>query len=288
MATIASAPASRAPRTSTPRAKRRAATVPADRHWLYQEAVQSPEVHVAFFDRVYRRQNGRLPTLLKEDFCGTAFLSAHWVATRAKNVAVGVDLDTETLAWGRRHNLAPLSPEQRSRITLVRDDVRHVTRPKVDVIAALNFSYFEFKTREDLRAYFAVARRSLRPGGVLVLDMFGGWEAQMEITDKTRNRGFTYVWEQERYDPITHLTRFFIHFKLYGSGRLIRRAFEYNWRQWTIPEVREVLAEAGLGKVDVYWEGFDKKSGEGNGVFTLANRAENCPGWIAMLVASAR
>jgi len=286
MAPTANAPAAQASASPKRRGKRSPVVVPTDRHWLYQEAVQSPEVHVAFFDRVYRRRNGRLPRLLKEDFCGTALLCAQWVKTRRDNAAVGVDLDADTLAWGRRHNVAPLEPEARTRVQLVRDDVRRVTRPRVDVVAALNFSYFEFKTRDALREYFAVARRSLRPGGVLVLDMYGGWEAQMGTTDKTRNRGFTYIWEQASYDPITHLTRFFIHFKHYASGRTIKRAFEYNWRQWTIPEVRELLSEAGFTGVDVYWEGFEKDTGEGNGIFTLARRAENCPGWIALLVAS--
>lgn len=255
-----------------------------DRHWLYQESVQSPEEHIEFFDRVYRDRNGRLPRSLKEDFCGTAFLSAAWVATRPDNTAVGVDLDEETLEWGRANNLAPLSEDQRSRVTLVHDNVMSVTEPKVDVLAALNFSYFEFKTRDDLRAYFDVARHSLAPGGMLVLDMFGGWEAQMEVTDKTRNEGFTYVWEQTKFDAISHLTQFQIHFRFRGGGGL-EGAFEYNWRLWTMPEVRELLLEAGFASVDIYWEQIDEDTDEGNGEFEPVTEAENCPGWIALVVA---
>jgi hypothetical protein len=116
--------------------------------------------------------------------------------------------------------------------------------------------------------------------------MFGGWEAQMEVTDKTRNNGFTYIWEQTKYNPLTHLTQFHIHFKIHGAGQTIREAFEYNWRLWTIPEVRELLEEARFRAVDVYWEGIDPDTDEGNGEFTLVQETENCPGWIAMLVAS--
>jgi SAM-dependent methyltransferase len=266
------------------RKKKRLGPKSTDRHWLYQESVQSPGEHIRFFDRVYKRAHGRLPRILKEDFCGTAFLSADWVRERPDNIAIGVDLDESTLDWGKEKNIAPLEPEQRERVVLHLADVRDVKEPKVDIVAALNFSYFEFHTRDDLRFYFECARKSLATGGLLILDMFGGWEAQMEVTDKTRNAGFTYIWEQTTFDPISHLTQFQIHFKFHGGGG-IKKAFEYNWRLWTIPELRELLEEAGFGSVDIYWEGVDDETDEGSGEFELVTEAENQPGWIAMLVA---
>ena len=257
-----------------------------DRHWLYQDSVQSPEEHVILLDQFYEAAHGKPASSLKEDFCGTALLSAEWVRTRPDNTAVGVDLDKPTLDWGEENNLASLDPGERKRISIFHDDVCNIFEPKVDIVAALNFSYFEFKTRDALRNYFECARRSLKPDGQLILDMFGGWEAQMEEVDKTRNEGYTYVWEQTEYDPITHRTQFQIHFNFQGGGGL-KGAFEYNWRLWTIPEVRELLEEAGFGKVDVYWEGIDDDTDEGSGDFELVTEAENQPGWIAMLVASA-
>ena len=120
---------------------------------------------------------------------------------------------------------------------------------------------------------------------MLILDMFGGWEAQMEVTDKTRNTGFTYVWEQTKYDPVSNLTQFQIHFNFHGGGG-IKNAFVYDWRLWSVPEVREVLAEAGFGSVDVYWEGIDDDTGEGSGEYSLVTEAESTPGWVAFVVAS--
>jgi SAM-dependent methyltransferase len=278
----------RMPKHKKPKAKkkkRHKGPPSTDRHWLYQESVQSPEEHIEFFDRVYIEKHGRPARSLKEDFCGTAFLSAGWVKERPDNTAIGVDLDLATLDWGREHNVAPLSPDEQSRLTLLHDDVMNVAEPKTDVLAALNFSYFEFKTRDDLRSYFEAVRRSLEPGGIFVLDMFGGWEAQMEVTDKTRNEGFTYVWEQTAYDPVSHLTQFHIHFRFRGGGG-IEKAFEYNWRLWTLPEVRELLEEAGFASVDIYWEQIDEDTGEGSGEFEKVTEAENCPGWIALLVAN--
>jgi SAM-dependent methyltransferase len=265
--------------------KRRVGPKSTDRHRLYEESVQSPDEHVILFDRVYELAHGKPATVLKEDFCGTALLSAEWVRTRPDNVAIGVDLDEPTLEWAKANNLAELDNDQKQRITLHHADVREVSQPKADIVAALNFSYFEFKTRDELRGYFKSVRRSLKPGGLLILDMFGGWEAQMEETDKTRYSGFTYVWEQTKYDPLTHLTQFQIHFNFHGGGG-IQKAFEYDWRLWSIPEVRELLDEAGFKSVDIYWEGIDPDTDEGSGEFDMITEAENCPGWIAMLVAS--
>ena len=256
-----------------------------DKHWLYQESVQSPDIHFGFFDRVYRQRNGRPPASLKEDFCGTALLASEWVERRRTNTVIGVDLDAPTLAWGKKHNLSRLSDEQRSRVTLLRKNVLDVTRPKVDLVVALNFSYFIFLERDELRRYFEAARKSLAPGGLFIGDIFGGWESQKPMRERTRHRGFTYIWELEGSDPVENFARFQIHFEFRDGGG-IRRAFTYNWRQWTIAELREILVEAGFRHVDIYWELIDKKSGFGNSIFRRVEHSENAPGWIAFFVAS--
>lgn len=258
-----------------------------DPHWLYQESVQSPEVHFHFFDRLFRERNGRQPESLKEDFCGTALLAARWVQHRRRNTALGVDLDAPTLRWGRAQNRVILSDEERSRIELRRDNVLHVTKPAVDLVVTLNFSFFTFHTRETLREYFRAARRSLGPGGVFIGDMFGGYTAQKPSVERTRHRGFTYLWELERFDPIANFGLFHIHFEFHNGGG-IRCAFTYAWRLWTIPEVRELLHEAGFGHVDIYWEGFDPRTGFGNGVFRRVTSTQNSPGWIGFFAASVK
>ena len=40
-------------------------------------------------------------------------------------------------------------------------------------------------------------------------------------------RGFKYVWEQKRFDPITHDCEFFIHFR-FPDGSALERAFHYQ------------------------------------------------------------
>ena len=263
--------------------KRRVGPKTTDRHALYQMSVQSPEESIKFFDRVYRKYNGKLPKVMKEDFCGTAYLCATWVKKRPDNVAIGVDLDRETLEWGKRTNIKPLGNDAK-RVTLFREDVRSVTKPKADVITAFNFSYFIFKQPSELKKYFAAVRKSLAPGGIFVMDIFGGWEAQMEVTDKTRYSGYTYVWQQERFDPISNNALFHIHFRFHGGGG-IEKAFTYDWRLYSIPEIREALAEVGFKESEIYWEGVDSGTNEGNGIFRSVRKAENCPGWNAYIVA---
>ncbi|MFN8547562.1 MAG: class I SAM-dependent methyltransferase [Candidatus Eisenbacteria bacterium] len=189
-----------------------------DRHRLYQLSVQCPEADVRFFTRIYRSLRNRDPLKLKEDFCGTAHLSCEWVRSRPDRVAIGVDLDQPTLDWGRKYNFPRIGAKAK-RITLLREDVRHVRSPKVDLVAAMNFSYFVFKTREELRGYFQSVRDSLDAGGICVVDIFGGWEAQQLTTETKKLDGFRYQWQQVRFDPITHDTLFYIHFRFPTAPR---------------------------------------------------------------------
>ena len=61
-------------------------------------------------------------------------------------------------------------------------------------------------------------------------------------------------------------------------------AFQYDWRLWTIPEVREVLLEAGFDRADAYWEDSDARSGEGNGVYRRREHGSSDPAWNAYII----
>lgn len=253
----------------------------ADRYVLYQEAVQDPEGDVPRLLRMYDRHFARAPMRLREDFCGSALLACAWVRHRRHHEATGIDLDPEPLAWGREHNLVRLDPEQQRRVRLVQDDVLQARVGPADVIAAFNFSYSVFKQRSQLLRYFRRARAGLAPEGIFVLDVYGGPEAQERRAETREYDGFDYVWDQDLFDPISHHTRCLIHFEFRDGSRL-RRAFEYDWRLWMLPELRDVLQEAGFDAVEVYWEGTER--GEPNGVFRVRKHAEDDPAWVAYVV----
>lgn len=256
----------------------------ADRYDLYQRAVQEPEADVSFLRRVFKKRFGRPPRRMREDFCGTALLAATWVSRHAENEAWGVDLDPEPLAWGLEHNLKPLSESRRARVHLVEGDVLTARTPPADVTVAFNFSYFLFKTRRELLTYFRKARSTLAKEGILFLDAYGGADAQQRQLETREHDGFDYQWDQDRFDPITHDVVNHIHFVLPGR-RKMKRAFTYEWRLWSLPEICELLEEAGFSDVGVYWEGTDSKSDEGNGIFTRREHAPDDPAWIAYVVA---
>lgn len=256
----------------------------ADRHALYEKAVQCVEAEIDMVDETFLELRGRRARTLREDFCGTAQTSCEWARRRKRNLAIGIDLDPEVLAWGRRRNVAKLTPETRKRVALRQENVLDYADDPVDIVIAMNFSYQLFKTRSQLREYFTSARRGLKEDGIFFLDAYGGYEACKEVKERTKYEGFTYIWDQAKYNPIDGHMLCHIHFS-FPDGSKLKRAFTYHWRLWTLPELREILREAGFSKSTVYWEGTDEETGEGNGEYTASELGDADPSWICYLSA---
>jgi ubiquinone/menaquinone biosynthesis C-methylase UbiE len=246
----------------------------ADIHELYEISVQNVEHEVEFLQTTFEQIRGRKAHLLREDFCGTASVCCEWVKQGEEYQAIGVDIDPSVLEWGRKNRLAKLPTVDQARVSLIEADVLTAQTPSPDILAAFNFSYFTFKTRDELGAYFKKS---------FFVDLFGGPEAQEETKEKTKHKRFTYIWHQAEFHPVTNFIRCHIHFR-FKDGSKIKKAFTYEWRLWSAPEIREVLAEAGFKKSTLYWEGEDE-DGEGNGEFTPDEKGEADLAWIAYIVA---
>jgi hypothetical protein len=93
--------------------------------------------------------------------------------------------------------------------------------------------------------------------------------------------GFTYVWDQDQFDPITHACTNHIHFE-FKDGTKLKKAFTYEWRFWSIVEISELLTEAGFSEVRVYWDRAEDGEDED---YRRTTKAENQPGWLAYIVA---
>ncbi len=256
----------------------------ADRHVLYQESVQDVEAEIDFVQETFQALRGRDAELLREDFCGTANTACEWIRRGRAHRAIGVDLDADVLQWGIDNNLARLSAEQRGRIELLQQDVLTVKTDAPDMILAMNFSYYLFLGRDELRSYFRNARLSLKDDGILFLDAFGGYEAPMELEEPRECEGFDYIWDQASFNPINNQMTCHIHFE-FEDGSRMDKAFSYHWRLWSLPEIREVLYEAGFRQVDIYWEGTDEETEEGNGIYEPSEVGDADPGWICYIVA---
>lgn len=256
---------------------------PFDRYALYRRAVQAPDADCQFISDAYRDCRGKRPHDLREDFCGTFALCCEWIKRSRDNRAYGVDLDPEPLSYGREHYLSELRAEQARRVKVYEGSVLTEKTPLVDVVIAMNFSYFLFKSRMMLKRYFKRAYQGLRHDGVFIVDCFGGSDTQGACEEKTKFKLFTYFWDQVGFDPVTNEALFHIHFQRKGEKRR-ERVFTYDWRMWTIPEIREAMLEAGFRQTHVYWEG-TTRSGDGDGDFKRVEKGEDCEGWIAYVVA---
>jgi SAM-dependent methyltransferase len=254
----------------------------ADKHALYQLAVQDPSAEIRFINRVFKKRHARLPLTLREDFCGTAHLCSSWVSSHDGRTAVGIDLDGEVLDWGKKHNLLPLGASA-TRVRLLRCDVRSRIAGPFDVAVAFNSSYWVFKTRAHMLAYFSSVYRSLRRGGLFYLDCHGGLTGQEPLIERRRVPGFTFIWQQGHLNPIDHAVTNHIHFS-FPDKSILKRAFSYQWRFWSLPEIRDLLDEAGFRQSTVYWEG-PGRDGRGDGRFKPAKVVANETAWIAYVVA---
>ena len=255
----------------------------ADINDLYERSVQCPESEVDLIFQAWNELRGRKPSVIREDFCGTSAVAREWVCRNDTNTVLGVDLDEGVLKWAQNKINTDLSQEQIERITLVKQNVMSVDSDPVDCILAMNFSYYGFKQRDDLKKYFTAVHGGLVDDGVFLLDAYGGSDSFLEMDEERDMDGFTYVWDQHHVNPITGYIINYIHFE-FPNGSKIKKAFTYEWRFWTLPEIQDVLHEAGFSKVVVYWEGTNK-DGEGTGVWAIDSEGEACAGWVAYIAA---
>lgn len=258
----------------------------ADRHRLYELSVQYAASEIEFVSDTFKALRGRRARLLREDFCGTANVSCEWIRQHKENRVIGVDIDPNVLQWGEEQNLSKLTPAQRKRVELRCDNVLSSSTDSPEIVLAMNFSYWLFKERRLLKRYFRRVWESLAEDGVMFLDAYGGYDSFREIVEEREieeEGGFTYIWEQEKYEPISGTLICHIHFD-FPDGSRLERAFSYDWRLWTLPEIRELLSEAGFSRITVYWQGWDE-DGEADGDFKPVTEGEADAGWICYLSA---
>jgi SAM-dependent methyltransferase len=258
---------------------------PFDKYLYYFLSVQSPESDVSFMHDTYRKLRGKKPKTLREDFCAAFANCCEWVKQGSSYSSYGIDIDEEPIAYGYKHYLPEITKSQQKRVHILQKNVLDSKLPSADIACALNFSYFCFKERSVLLKYFRNTFKTLKKDGIFVIDCFGGTNCQEQNVEETvhEEHGFSYFWDQGFFDPVTNHCEFAIHFKR-KREKMRRNVFTYDWRMWTIPELKDLLQEAGFKTSTVYWEG-TTRNGEGNGVFKATEVGEECESWISYIVA---
>lgn len=219
-----------------------------DRYDLYELCVQAPDRDAALIDAIH----GNAPAVLGEDFCGTAAVSRHWVTLphprQLDRTAIAVDSDPEPLARAEAEGVA-----------IRRADVMEVDEA-ADAIFVGNFSIGEIHDRSGLVAYLKHARERLTPGGIFLCDIYGGADAYAcgTLEDEMQAQSgeqVRYLWEQRSANPLTAMVIDALHFEVTpkdGEPYELADAFVYDWRLWTVAELREALLEAGFDEVEIY------------------------------------
>ncbi|MGP1347262.1 MAG: class I SAM-dependent methyltransferase [Phycisphaerales bacterium] len=234
----------------------------ANRYDLYEWCVQSPEMEARFLRAVH----GGGARVLGEDFAGACGVARAWIGLDGDYEAVGVDRDPEPLEHAARRQSerdhrsdGPAS--RRAGIDRLHLRVRDVLEAgdRCDVLCALNFGVSELHRRDRLMSYLRAALFRLESGGILVVDTYGGpdamaagvYEKMVRLGEEWGGGAVGYEWEQVSADPATARVRNAIHFVL-PDGRRMDDAFEYDWRVWSTPELREAMLEAGFRATEVY------------------------------------
>jgi hypothetical protein len=252
------------------------------KYHLYENSVQCHSADIDFINEQFEKIHGKKPLVLREDFGGTGLLACSWAAQSPEHNAYGIDLDPEPMKYGIANHYSKLSDDQKGRMHYIEGNVLHDQEFKSDVTVAFNFSYFIFKKRHELIEYFKKVKTGLNTDGVFFLDIFGGTETGQELVEETEHDNHSYFWDCDKFNPITNECQYYIHFKV-GNTKF-EQAFSYNWRMWSIAEIREILMDAGFSRVVTFWEGEDE-DGDGDGNFYMSNKEENCESWVTYIAA---
>ena len=170
----------------------------ADIHELYELSVQNVEHEVEFLQTTFRRFADGRPTVARR-----------FLRHRQRGLPVGKAGRGLPGDW-RRHRCGSSSTGDGKIAS--ESCPRAIRRASADRIRChdgrnaagrhrrgLQFQLSSFQNTRQLAQLFQRAHAALKDDGVFFVDMFGGSEAQEETKEKTKHKGFTYVWHQANF-----------------------------------------------------------------------------------------
>jgi len=221
---------------------------------LYELCVTEPIRLIRFLDAAH----GRKPKILREDFSGSGALARCWAGSHRSRSSIAVDIDPGVLALAAAQQR--VSPE-------VADAKR--SKSRADIIAATNFPIGYQQSRAALIQYLRNAKKSLKPGGIFVCDLYGGRDAfspgkiiqmlRAPNANPWSGELVEYTFEQRAADPLSGLVLDALHFRVWKNSNKskkpdleLRDAFVYHWRLWSLTELADVMKESGFRTIEIY------------------------------------
>jgi hypothetical protein len=290
------------------------------RHDLYERCVQSPRHLVPFLRAVHAGD----PRVLGEDFAGTAALSILWADSSDDRRAVAIDLDAEALGHHPEHPrvlrrcMDVMDADDPADVIFVGNFSIGYRRTRADLVAYLKHARGRLTanapepgasatgrsldapqdfTRPVAHAPGSVGSAAPHDPGVFICDTYGGDSAFLtgEVhrdhwipEGPHAGKRIRYTWEQRRADPLTGMVTDVLHFRVEKGGVIeqeIFDAFVYEWRLWSVPELRDAMLDAGFATTEVYAKTADAMDEEGNAYVLPVEDAEELDDSFIVLVA---
>jgi SAM-dependent methyltransferase len=231
------------------------------RHLLYQKSVQNPKREIEFYIKQFRNVFNKIPLKFREDFCGTGLLCCEWVKSNVLNTAIGIDYDLDTINFGIENNVNYLSSGS-DRVKLIHQNVLDPfdNLEKFDIICSMNYSHFLLTKRKDLVKYFKNVKSNLNTKGMLLMDFFGGAHVYDYHTHNNLSEIYKYIGEQ--MNILNNITVISLNFK--NDKNNFEPFFKYNFRVYTLIELKEALEDAGFNKFKIFIKDIDEEDRENN------------------------
>lgn len=222
-----------------------------DKFNLYQKSVQNVKIEVEFFRKCYRMIYNKVATKFREDFCSTALLSCEWVRNNVMNIAVGLDIDPEALAWGLENNVNNLNSGS-DRIRLLNHNVLtpYDEKEKFEIICSLNYSHFLLTKRKDLFTYFNNVHKSLDNKGIFILDFYGGSHIYEDHKYQQEKSHHFYQFSGKQMNILNNQSLCSLNYKV-GKNKFVPH-FKFDFRIYSIIEMKEILEEVGFKKFKLH------------------------------------
>jgi SAM-dependent methyltransferase len=198
---------------------------------------------VPFWQRLAAAQDG----LVLELGCGTGRITVP--VARAGARVIGIDRSAPMLRRARQRLRRARLPA-----TLLRGDIRHLPfrgRVKFDLVMA-PYGILQSLIRErDLRDTLASVSRSVRRGGLFVMDLvpdlprWSEYERRVSLAGR-RGGGQLTLTESVRQDPLKGLTIFYQEYAERRGGRRSVQRFSLTFRTLSVSQMRRRLEAAGF------------------------------------------